>query len=75
MKLGKQPYKHDPRTMRLAKYIDMGALPPAPTELSYADKVHPWPMYGNDQLGDCTIAAAGHMIELWGAMDKHPAKH
>lgn len=22
-------------------------------------------MYGNDRLGDCTIAAAGHMIQAW----------
>lgn len=25
-------------------------------------------MYGNDTLGDCTVAAAAHMIELWTAV-------
>ncbi|TMC54264.1 MAG: hypothetical protein E6J20_04110 [Chloroflexi bacterium] len=24
-----------------------------------------WPMFANDQLGDCTCAAVGHMVEVW----------
>jgi hypothetical protein len=30
-------------------------------------------MFGNDRLGDCTIAAAAHMTQLWTAMSGRPA--
>lgn len=65
LRLGKRAPRHDARTLKLARFVDTAVLPAAPAVLSYADKVKPWPMYGNDNLGDCTIAAAAHMIELW----------
>lgn len=61
--LGKKAPRLDHRNLRLADYIK--ALPPAPTSASFWAKVPSWPMYLNDQLGDCTIAAAGHMIQQW----------
>src|SRR5947209_591168 len=51
--LGKLPHRVDPRTLRLTRYVDLAAAVPE------------WPMYANDRLGDCTTAAAGHMIEAW----------
>ena len=30
-------------------------------------------MYANDTIGDCTCAAAGHMIEIWTSQTAHPA--
>ncbi|HEV2591169.1 MAG TPA: hypothetical protein VGU02_04680, partial [Gaiellaceae bacterium] len=36
-----------------------------PAQLDLTENVLDWPMYANDRIGDCTIAAAGHMIEAW----------
>ena len=66
MKLGKRPPKFDSRTLLLGKYLTK-ALAPPPQSIDYAASVKTWPMFGNDQYGDCTIAAAGHMIEEWTA--------
>jgi hypothetical protein len=65
LKLGKLPVRTDVRTLSLARYVDTAALPPAPPELDLTAHVPDWPMYDNDRIGDCTIAAAGHMIEAW----------
>jgi hypothetical protein len=66
-KLGKKPAKHDPRTLQFKNYLAAKptALPPTPDEVSWVTKVPSWPMMMNDSLGDCTIAAAGHMIQQW----------
>ncbi len=64
MKLGKHPARHDPRTLQLAGYLD-SALPAPPARVDFAGKVANWPMMKNDTVGDCTCAAAGHMIEQW----------
>jgi len=67
VKLGKLPYRHDDRTLRLANYLTP-QLPPPPASVDLTHTVATWPMYRNDQLGDCTCAAAGHMVELWSAV-------
>lgn len=64
-KLGKQPYVHDPRTLRLEKYAT--ALPAPHPWVNWSLKVPSWPMFLNNDIGDCTIAAAAHMIESWSA--------
>lgn len=64
VKLGKQPARHDRRTLMLASYVTAELADP-PAKVDYAKGVAEWPMYKNDQLGDCTCAAAGHMIEAW----------
>jgi hypothetical protein len=66
MKLGKKPAKFDSRTLLLAKYLTKD-LPPPPVSVDYEKRVKAWPMYGNDTTGDCTCAAAGHMIQEWTA--------
>jgi len=66
-KLGKLPVRTDVRTLSLARYIDATQLPAPPAELDLTTHVADWPMYANDRIGDCTIAAAGHMIEVWSA--------
>lgn len=63
--LGKLPPRVDPRTLRLAQYVDRTVLPAPPPELDLGAAVPDWPMYANDRIGDCTTAAAGHMIEAW----------
>jgi hypothetical protein len=65
IKLGKAPARHDSRTLQLAKYIPAKAVPAPPAKEDFATKVKKWPMMLNDNLGDCTCACAGHMIEQW----------
>jgi hypothetical protein len=67
LRLGKLPARSDVRTLSLARYVDRSVLPEPPARLDLAAPVGDWPMYGNDRLGDCTTAAAGHMIEAWTA--------
>lgn len=66
MKLGKLAPRHDPRTLQLARYLTP-ALPKPPASVAWSSKVRSWPMYLNDSLGDCTCAAAGHMVQAWTA--------
>ena len=67
LKLGKLPVRTDVRTLSLGRYVDTATLPPPPAQLDLTAHVPDWPMYGNDRIGDCTTAAAGHMIEAWSA--------
>jgi len=65
IKLGKKAPRIDKRTLKLAKYLK-GGLPAAPAEVSWITKVpQPWNMFLNDKLGDCVLAACGHMIMQW----------
>jgi hypothetical protein len=50
----------------MAKYL-LPQLPPAPAVVDYGRSVSGWTMMANDNIGDCTCAAAGHLIELWTA--------
>lgn len=71
--LGKKPPRIDARTLQLSKYLfqqgtdRQGSLAPAPPAVDWTAKIISWPMMANDTLGDCTCAAAGHMIECWTA--------
>ena len=64
MKLGKQPAKFNVNALHMAKYIDKAYLPPA-----FADHTpygfSAWGMMMNDTLGDCTIAACGHAMQVF----------
>lgn len=62
--LGKKPVRHDPRTFKLATYLTT-ALSPPPEEVSRVTHVPSWPVFLNDELGDCVIAAMGHMQMQW----------
>jgi hypothetical protein len=67
LKLGKQTPRRDPRTLMFASYTTP-ALPAPPASLNLAAKVKvPWGMMDNAQIGDCTCAAAGHLIMEWTA--------
>lgn len=66
MKLGKRPPKFDSRTLLFGKYTVAG-LPAPPASADYSKPVKSWPMMKNDTEGDCTCAAAGHMIQEWTA--------
>ena len=64
-KLGRLPVRHDPRTLKLKEYLT--TLPPLPAAVDWGSNVKNWQMLGNDSVGDCTCAGAGHAIETWTA--------
>jgi hypothetical protein len=72
--LGRVAPRHDPRTLRSSRsYIDDAVLlPEIPETFDLVPQVASWPMYGNDSLGDCTIAAVGHMVQAWYAAARRP---
>jgi hypothetical protein len=72
-KLGKLPVRTDVRTLWLSRYADRAKLPAPPETLDLTVEVGEWPMYANDRRGDCTTAAAGHMIEAWTAASRGEA--
>lgn len=66
--LGKLAPRRDARTLKLARYVDLAALPDAPLDRDWSGAAAPsWGMMANDRLGDCTCAAAGHLIQAWTA--------
>jgi hypothetical protein len=67
LKLGKGTARHDPRTLLMASYVTP-SLPTPPASFDLTTKVKSsWGMMENDQIGDCTCAAAGHLIMEWTA--------
>lgn len=64
--LGKLPSRHDPRTLKMSKYLT-GPVEPAPSSRAWAPEWLRWRLYQNDKIGCCTIAAIGHILQLWGA--------
>ena len=71
--LGKLPVRTDVRTLSLGRYVDPALLPPPPAAFDEATGIDTWPMYANDRIGDCTTAAAAHMIEAWTAAGRGQA--
>lgn len=70
LKLGKKPPRQDHRTLRLRKYLRAAQLPTLPIQTTWSKNVlaaSGYPMYMNDQLGDCAIAGPAHMIQTWTA--------
>ena len=77
---GKNPAKHDERTLLFQNYLmaDGEALPPPPTSLNLltricenlalADPAALFPMDGNDVRSDCTIAALAHAITTYNGL-------
>lgn len=64
--LGRQKARIDEQTLRMAVYSAALAAPPVSRRWDKA-VVTPWGMMANDQYGDCTVAAMGHMIMDWSA--------
>jgi hypothetical protein len=71
MKLGKRPARPVAGLKPLRRYLAREralVIPPVPTTCSRASAVASWPMLENNMLGDCTIAAVGHAVQLWTAV-------
>jgi len=74
LRFGKHAPKIDYRTLRLKDYLtsDLSAPPPSVdvlsrvySKLNISDPTTLFPMDGNDQYGDCTIAAVAHAITVY----------
>jgi hypothetical protein len=64
MKLGKDNPRFDRRTLRIENYVDVPSLPPSPPARSWNVPL-PCGEMGNADVGDCTCAAAGHLVQVW----------
>src|SRR5580658_4087447 len=73
---GKLAPKFHPNTLRLSKYALAGALPPPPSKRAweYVIPASGWGMLGNDQVGDCVIAAMMHFIMAATSNSGQPAQ-
>lgn len=58
------PEETNPR-MKFAQIRRRGTLPPTPSLVDYVTKVVTWPMYANDEWGDCVFAMIGHSIQAF----------
>lgn len=68
MKLGKKPAVYKPKTFRFEHYFKPSQLPPVPDQFGHESLVtQPWGVLGNDSVGDCAIAGAGHETMLLNA--------
>jgi hypothetical protein len=65
VKLGKHAPKHNPNDLKLAKYINYSTFPTPPAIIDWTGGISSWGMMLNDNLGDCTCAAIGHLIQDW----------
>lgn len=65
MKLGKLAPRHDSRTLLLASYLEPN-LPKPPPARDWSETMLPdFGMMLNDEIGDCTVAAGGHAVQVW----------
>jgi hypothetical protein len=72
-KYGRKPLDPTRPRLTLERYLNprtrltRAGLPPVArtVDVDRASEVTSWPMYLNDQLGDCTIAGLGHMFGGW----------
>jgi hypothetical protein len=62
-KLGKLAPKHDARTLHLSDYLTREVIEVAPPKVAYSKGV-PLTMLKNDELGDCTIVGALHLVQV-----------
>jgi hypothetical protein len=62
--LGKKPKRTDKRTLKLARYLKRERLTLPPPALDWGMQSN-YPMYLNDEIGDCTCASAAHQIITW----------
>lgn len=72
IKLGRLPRKHDDRIPKYGAALNNAPLPPAPLTCDYTlgmpDDLGA--MY-NNSLGDCTIAALYHALQVWSNLTYH----
>jgi hypothetical protein len=64
VKLGKKPYKHDPRTLRLGALLEAPATVRVPPTFDFDRGRASLPVssWGNDQWGNCVIAGRANQV-------------
>ncbi len=76
-RFGKHPPKIDYRTLRFKDYLTPSLAPPPAADnvltrvyskLNVSDPTVLFPMDGNDQYGDCTIAAVAHAVTAYSGL-------
>ena len=67
MKFGKLAPKRSLKTPALSNFMHTPLVPAPPTKAYWEYRVKEWFMLGNDSIGDCTCAAASHLIMNWTA--------
>lgn len=60
-----------PRVPHLSRYLGVNR-PEIPESYDRSKIVPVWGVLGNDTVGDCTVAAVGHAIDLWTAAGGSP---
>ena len=66
-KSGKQKALKDPRNFSVSNYLSTSNIV-IPVSYDWtAVRQKEWGTFSNDQLNNCTCAAAGHMIKCWTA--------
>lgn len=58
---GRLPHDANPARLLMENYLT--ATPTPPPSANWVAGVKSWPMLLNDQLGDCTVAGAGHIAQ------------
>lgn len=69
LRTGKRPAQPARRQLRAHTFLSAAALPDPPTTVDHLGRVPSWPMYANDQWGDCVFAGIGHQeqqVSLFG---------
>jgi hypothetical protein len=64
VKLGKRSPIFKKTDLKLAKYVVSELLPEPPVSCEWGKPVKKFGMMLNDEIGDCTVAGAGHRIQL-----------
>ncbi len=72
LKLGLKPLPHDSRDFQFAKFRTAAPLPKRPKTFGHENLIKAWGMLGNDQVGDCVLAGAGHEHMIWNAAAGKP---
>jgi len=70
MKLGKRAARPFAGLRPFGRYLRLETAkvpPPVPASCDRSRLVESWPVLENDSIGDCTIAAVGHAVQLWTA--------
>ena len=68
-KLGKLPARPNSVKFKFVNYLT-APLPKVPKNFGHETLVSNFPMFGNDQYGDCVWAGAGHEHQIWVAEGK-----
>jgi hypothetical protein len=73
-KLGRKPAvaSKQSRLLKVPKYLNLVALPPAPATVSWQNAITQWQMLGNDTAGDCVVACSAHLQMGWAANSGNP---